>query len=156
MNAGAASEFNEKKSDVDAKDANGVTPLIRAVHTGDAEKVAALIERGADVNAKGAPARESEEATPLVWAAKAGYIEVVDLLLSNGADIDEKDYYGMTALMRAVTGCHFEVIGSLLENGADVAITSMSGETALMMARSKDGLHSAALMELFEENDSRE
>ncbi len=150
MNTGAVSMGDEEKRDVNAKRENGATPLIQAVHAGDAEKAAALIEQGADVNARGACFRDSEEATPLIWASRSGYVEVVEMLLSSGADIDEKDYYGMTALMRAVLGCHFEVIGSLLENGADVSIGSMSGETALMMARSKDGLHSAAIMELFE------
>ncbi len=150
MNAESAPDFDATIKEVDARDENGVTPLIQAVYDGDSEKAAALIEQGADVNLKGNCLPGSEEATPLVWASKSGYVEVVELLLSKGADIDEKDYFGMTALMRAVMGCHFEVISTLLEHGADVTIPSMSGETARMMASAKSGLHSAAIVELLD------
>ncbi len=155
MSTGAEYEFEARNRDVNQKDEDGVTPLIHAVLKGDAEQAATLVERGADIDLKGNCAPGSEEATPLIWASKLGYAAVVDLLLSRGALVDEKDYYGMTALMRAVMGCHYEVISLLLERGADVNVPAMSGESALMMAEEKNGLHAGAIIELFEESRPR-
>jgi ankyrin repeat protein len=70
-------------------------PLFEAVETGNVEAIQALIEAGADVNAK----HFSSKATPLEIALLSSKnsknkVEVVALLISNGAKITpvEKDY----------------------------------------------------------------
>lgn len=79
------------------------------------EKTAiALIEAGADANAKGDYAE-----TPLIAAAKRGSVNVVKMLLKKGAAVNEKDYYGKTALVHAEDarqlGANFQQIVKLLE-----------------------------------------
>ena len=56
------------------------TPLGFAAHWGHRDKVALLLERGADVNSAGAP-----WATPLAWARKKGHTEIEADLLQAGA-----------------------------------------------------------------------
>ena len=75
---------------------NSQTPLHLAVLAGDAVKVAELIERGADVNA-----RNRKNATPLHIAAAMGHLSVAKLLLSKGADTNAVDLDGKTPLIRA-------------------------------------------------------
>jgi RNA polymerase sigma factor (sigma-70 family) len=60
----------------------GRTPLHEAAVRGEAEIGRLLIERGADVNARGG----SPDATPLHVAAVCGHRELVDLLLAANAD----------------------------------------------------------------------
>jgi ankyrin repeat protein len=56
------------------------TPLGFAAHWGHRDKVALLLERGAEVNSAGAP-----WATPLAWARKKGHTEIEADLLQAGA-----------------------------------------------------------------------
>src|SRR3712207_2495053 len=80
QNADAAQSVNEK--------------LWEAARSGDAAAVRALLERGADVNA-----RFRYGQTALFKAAERGHVEVVKLLLERGADPNVKDtFYGETAL----------------------------------------------------------
>ncbi len=75
--------------------ATGKTPLHSAVIESP-DKVAQLIEKGADVNAKDFKGR-----TPLHYAIP-GNCELVSLLIAKKADFDAKDMYGKTPLNYAV------------------------------------------------------
>jgi ankyrin repeat protein len=78
------------------------TPLLDAAYAGDADRVAALIRSGADVNAA-----NQFGATPMAQAALRGDTEVLRLLLKAGADPDSPNAEGETALMIvARTGPH--------------------------------------------------
>lgn len=82
---------------VNAKDDYGRTALHKASLYGRKDTVKALLDSGADVNAK-----DIDGETPLykaVW--NGGAVDVVELLLNYGADIDAKSRNGMTALMWA-------------------------------------------------------
>lgn len=72
------------------------TPLMVAVENNDADMIAALLKRGADVNGRG-----GSEVTPLMWAAIAGTREAVQALLAAGAEVNLKDDQGKTALAYA-------------------------------------------------------
>jgi uncharacterized protein len=103
--------------------------LIVAAHAGTAAVVQALLDKGAEVNAK-----VEDGATALIIAAQEDRCDVVRALLDHGADVNAKMDDGWTALMMAcMGGC--EVVRALLDNRADVnARTSNRGETALMVA----------------------
>lgn len=60
------------------------------------EVVAALIQCGANVNA-----RDAEMTTPLMYASRAGNVAVVQALLQGHCDLTMTDARGMTALMHA-------------------------------------------------------
>ena len=76
------------------------------------DDAAALIGRGADVNAKD----ETEQSAYLV-ATSEGYLELLDLTLRNGARVDDKDSWNGTGLIRAAERGHHDVVGHLLRAG---------------------------------------
>jgi ankyrin repeat protein len=82
----------------------GRSALFMAVwnHCGDAATL--LVERGADVNAKGSDGR-----TALMQAAGDGRTDLVQLLMDHGADMEAKDDAGRTAWMYAAMGNQLEV-----------------------------------------------
>ena len=114
---------------VNAKDANGSTALIRASWDGDTEIVAMLLEKGADVNAK-----DNNGSTALMKASLNGHTKVVSMLLEKGADVNAKDNNGSTALNWASLQGHTEIVRMLLEKGADVNVKTDYGSTALALA----------------------
>ncbi|HKQ52326.1 MAG TPA: ankyrin repeat domain-containing protein, partial [Pyrinomonadaceae bacterium] len=109
--------------------------LWEAARKGDAAAVAALLDKGADVNAK-----FRYGTTALFKAAERGHTEVVKLLLARGADVTVKDtFYGATAMTWALENNHIEVVRALLEKSAgdvdEVLITgARGGNPALVRA----------------------
>lgn len=88
--------------------------LYEAARKGDAAEVKALLDRGADVNA-----RFRYGATALFKAAEKGNTEVVKLLLERGADATVKDtFYGATAMTWALDKGHVETVRALLVKDA--------------------------------------
>ena len=86
----------------------------------------AVIEAGADVNAK-----DNEGLTPLYMCALGGHLEVARALIEAGADVNAKKDNGVTPLhMCAYTG-HLEVSRALIEKGADVNAKEDDGVTPL-------------------------
>lgn len=86
---------------VNALDASGLTALHRAVWNGHVEAAQALIQRGADINAKRVMAEMGNAWTPLHFAAENNRPECARLLLEAGADPDPKDEFGQTPLFIA-------------------------------------------------------
>lgn len=116
--------------------------LWEAARKGDVPAVTALLDKGADVNAK-----FRYGATALFKAAERGHTEVVKLLLARGADPSVKDtFYHATAMTWAVGNKHVEVVRALLEKDAasvsDVLMTgARGGNVALVrVAIEKGGL----------------
>ncbi len=82
-----------------------------AVRKGDAPAVTALLDKGADVNAK-----FRYGSTALFKAAERGHIEVVKILLARGADVKVRDtFYQATALTWALQNNHFETVRAIVE-----------------------------------------
>ncbi len=89
--------------------------LFEAARKGDAAAVTALLDKGADVNAK-----FRYGTTALFKAAERGNTEVVKVLLARGADVNVKDtFYSATALTWAISNDHLDIVRALLEKGAE-------------------------------------
>ncbi|MBX3279184.1 MAG: ankyrin repeat domain-containing protein [Acidobacteria bacterium] len=107
--------------------------LLAAARKSDAAAVKALLDKGADVNAK-----TRYGATALSFAADRGSVEVVKLLLERGAEVNVRDtFYSATPLTWAASKNHPEVTRMLLEKGAQtkemalsIAVQSGHKETA--------------------------
>ena len=104
-------------------------PLIEAAGAGDAARVAALIEEGADPRAA-----SPDGTTALHWAARAASTEAVEHLLAAGADAESANRYGVTPLALAAESGEPAVVGALLAAGADPNTATPAGETVLMVA----------------------
>ena len=148
---------------VNAKDAQGQTPLMLAAAFGSPDAVRFLIASGADVKAAnhagvtalhwaasdltktrmlldaGADVNAVSQLgrTPLIVAASAnGTADVVRLLLAKGADVNAADALGVTPLIAAANVDNVDVANMLLARGADAHATARTGQpaTALMGA----------------------
>ena len=103
--------------------------LVDAAAGQDAAAVRALLDAGAEVNA-----RRADGATALLWAAHRDDLAMVELLLAAGADPDAADEHGVTPLMRASENASPGVVQALLDAGADPGAAQSSGLTPLMIA----------------------
>ena len=72
-----------------------VSPLCKAVATGNTEEVKRLIDNGADVNAK------SNGMMPIHYAAKYNRVDMIKVLITAGSKIHEPCDLGYTALRHA-------------------------------------------------------
>lgn len=95
----------EKGVDIELRDNDGYTALIRASKKGHTETVKLLIEKGADVNAT-----EKYFNTPLMFASLKGYAEIVKLLLENGANVSAVNIDGLTAATHALNNGYMEIV----------------------------------------------
>lgn len=96
--------YLQKGADVNARNKDGLTPLIAAADKGHLEVVKFLVEKGADVNAK-----DNNGRTPLIAAAPLGYLEMVKFLVDKGADVNAKNNNGITPL-KVATAAVAEVL----------------------------------------------
>jgi outer membrane protein assembly factor BamB len=88
--------------------------LWEAAREGDTARIAAALDKGADVNAK-----SRYDVTALFFAASNGRLEAVKLLLARGADVNAQDsFYRARAADMAITNGHTDVTLLLLQNGA--------------------------------------
>jgi len=82
-----------------------------AVRKGDLAQVTALLDKGADVNAK-----FRYGTTALFKAAERGHTDIVKLLIARGADVTVKDtFYSATAMTWALENNHAGAVAALLE-----------------------------------------
>jgi len=93
-NLNASNDFLTSTNEVAVKTFE-VSPLCKAVATGDVELAKSLIEQGADVNAK------SNGMSPIHYAAKYNRVELIKILLKAGADVHKSCDLGYTALNHA-------------------------------------------------------
>jgi len=121
----------------------GKTPLHYAAQCKNVLVVEALIQAGADVNAK-----TKDNVTPLILSVDMafGQPDIALALIRAGADVNAAEEDGDTALIVATTESSFEVFQTLLERGANPNARGLNGGTALHYAAMNAFLDRAKLL----------
>jgi uncharacterized protein len=127
-----------------AHSSDGWTPLHLAAFFGQADLANALLDRGADANARSTNGMKN---TPLHAAAAGGKTELVELLLKRGANANARQEGGFTALHSAAQAGNRDMVAVLLANGADVNARADNNQSPLDLALLKGRAEVAALLE---------
>jgi len=134
----------QRRADVNAAEADGMTALHWAARNDDAAAARALLRAGAK-----AAVATRYGITPLVLAAQNGSATMLELLLKAGADAKAAMPQGETVLMTAARTGRAEAIKVLVAHGADVnAHEGWMGESALTWAAAEN--HADAVRALVE------
>lgn len=124
--AGAWNVFDaiaaDRRTDVNAENPAGETPLMYLAIAGQTERARALIARGAQVNRLGW--------TPLHYAASKGQLAMAQLLLQLKAMVNAPGPSGETPLMMAALSGSKPMVELLLKAGADVTTRDTKGQNA--------------------------
>jgi ankyrin repeat protein len=119
---------------------DALASLMAAASAGDVESVRALVENGADVNAK-----DLFSNTALIYAAAGGHLGLVRWLIEHGAQVNAKNQIGMTASQRAKIQGHSHIFILLKKYGAEDEVQGSAhdagagvGPTSLLQA-ARDG-----------------
>jgi uncharacterized protein len=117
-----------------------------AVKAGDVEALEALIDAGADIDAK-----DEHGQTALMNAARDGHTPMVRVLVARGADLNHTAKYNLSALMLAVINGRDAIVGVLVDAGANLTIKAtgapgLAGKTALGLALAADRVIAVALL----------
>ncbi len=104
----------------------------------------ALLDRGADVNARSTNAMKN---TPLHAAAAGSQVELVRLLLDRGADANSPQEAGWTALHSAAQSGNREMVEVLLAHGAHINTRAQNNQAALDLALTNGRQDVARLLE---------
>ncbi len=123
---------------------DGWTPLHLAAFFGHPELANALLDRGAQVDARSTNAMKN---TPLHAAAAGGNVNLVQLLAKRGADVNARQEGGWTALHSAAQAGNRTMVEALLANGADINARAANDQGPLDLALSKGHQEVAALLE---------
>ncbi len=88
-----------------------------AIAADDTDALQALVEAGADVNA-----RDEHGQTGIMIAAREGRTAAVRWLIAHGADLNHTAKFNLSALMLAVINGRDAIVGLLVDAGADRSI----------------------------------
>lgn len=105
------------------------TGLVDAAARGDAQQVADLLERGADVDERDASGR-----TAVTAAVYAGSAETVRALVDAGADVNIQDDIRTNAFLALGETGTVSILDEVLRGRPDVTLTNRFGGTALIPA----------------------
>ena len=123
----------------------GITPLHEFAGKGHFKVVKALLEGGADVNAR--KHKDNGGDTPLYLAVIKGHTEVVKILLEYGSDVNVKiSHTKITALHKAAENGCMEIAKMLLDKGADVNACDLYGDTPFGLAIYEGNLEMVKLL----------
>jgi len=122
---------------------NGWTPLHYAAFNDNAEAAAALLDAGAEVDAR---AKNKFDNTPLQVSLLTSSRHVARVLLSRGADVNARQGEGITALHEAAQSGDLEIIRMLLAAGADPKARSAKFGTPRDLARKSKHAEAARVL----------
>lgn len=148
--------LEQNEAEVEARSADGLTPLLLAAFGGHSSAARTLLLHGADAGAVGIQEAGGAATSALHLAAWRGHADVVELLLELGrvgvesgrprrrrGERERAHHHGIdgkdggddaTPLMLASARCNLDALDVLLAAGADVFARNTFGETALMLA----------------------
>jgi Raf kinase inhibitor-like YbhB/YbcL family protein len=118
-----ARELLSKGADVNAKDDDGVTPLMRAASAGRGDMVA------------------------LMMASLCGSVDAIKPLIAAKSEVNSRDNQGRTALMAASSSGEAAAVQALLESGADVSLEDADGGRAMTYAAAEGHAAAVALLQ---------
>lgn len=114
-------------ADVNARDSDYDTPLIKAAQGGSEAIIMALVKAGADVNAA-----DMSGKTPLHHLMMSGDMETVTLLINSGANVNAADNSGLTPVFFVpLTGKSRAKVELLISRGAEINIKDGEGTSLL-------------------------
>ena len=119
----------ECKADPNLFTSAGFTALKRTVVEGSSEKMALLLQSGANIECS-----DRNGYTPLLLAIHYGRPEMVELLLENGADLNATHCHGTGVLNLAMERSDTKMFSFLLAYGADPILSDNYGSTPLHVA----------------------
>ncbi|WP_298714321.1 ankyrin repeat domain-containing protein [Chitinophaga sp.] len=96
---------------IEARDAEGRTPLMTAVYKHQSQAAQVLIDEGANVNAQ-----DKILNSPFLYAGAEGMTGIVRMCMKAGADYTVYNRYGGSALIPACERGHVETVIALLED----------------------------------------
>ncbi|RSL88727.1 hypothetical protein CEP52_015119 [Fusarium oligoseptatum] len=108
-----------------------VSGLRSAVNSGYRQRVLALLDGGADIDALD----QIGDCTALTHAAWLGRDDFVELLLENGADPNRREQHGRTALHIAIKQGYSSIVATLVDHGADIDARVHSWTPLLLAAK---------------------
>ncbi len=133
---------------VDVRNEKGRTPLIFAAQAGRLDLVKALVEKGADVNARTTTEIGS---SVLSFAVGGKNLEAVKYLIAHGAEVDLRSRNGSTPLCHAAARGQNDMVALLLSKGADPNLyglydTTANYDTALIVAANSNHIDTLELL----------
>jgi ankyrin repeat protein len=130
-----------------AYSSDGFTALHLAAYFGATEAISALIQGGANIEARTTNFLDN---MPLHAAAAGGRIEACRLLLRHGADPNARQHGKHTPLMTAAFANNRELAELLIARNADVDLKNDEGKTAADLAAGMGNMELAARLRLAE------
>jgi ankyrin repeat protein len=130
----------DKGAKTEATNWLGVVPIHWAALKGNAPACAALLDKGANINA------ESPYGGVLEFAVLGGDTATVKLLLDKGVKFSKSRNDGQTAVMAAAAAGHNDILRLLLAKRPDVNIPDAVGMTALSHASRRGQIEAARLL----------
>jgi len=124
-------------------DANGVTPIFRAVKQNEEDIIKLFVSSGADINCN----CNTEARTPLIEAIINGNEKIVELLISNNADLNIADKQGRTPLHWAAHKGNENLVQILLDHKADYTKRDEIYATPLLKAKQGEYVNVVRLLE---------
>ena len=113
-NSEALEEVLSRGVNIEARSPNNCTPLMYAAATNNVQAAKILLERGAEVDAKGFTSRDGTANS----TALKGNMEIIKMLVEKGADVNYINSFNRTALFWAYKANKPDVIKLLESKGA--------------------------------------
>lgn len=138
--------------DIDAKDADGGTPLMLAAANGAMNALEVLLDAGADTEAA-----DPRGFTPLLFMADRGNSEILEALLDAGANPDAATTPSRnTPLQRAAYAGWTEGVKILLDHGADPDTDNINGNSPRDLAEAAGHHEIVELLDSHDEGQHRD
>lgn len=131
--AAAVKEFIARSSAINARNADGQTPLLAALAQKREGIALSLVQAGCDIGGTNPKGR-----TALLLALQAKYGQVARELVARKADVNVKDDTAFTPLMYALYYRMNDVASAIIDAGADIAPVNDHKWNALMYAISNE------------------